>query len=147
MTESVTMTLKVPLDVRDVMVEAAKLARENPAFLTHLKKVVDEYQRPTLSTALEQILKRLDDFEKRFELLEGDLQEISDGLDNGPKPEWVKGTGLGRRLTDAGVVEIYRLFEQGFTDKQIAKRFGISTTATGNQRRRYDFEMQARSGR
>ncbi|WP_062224545.1 MULTISPECIES: helix-turn-helix domain-containing protein [unclassified Aureimonas] len=63
----------------------------------------------------------------------------------GPDPAWFKGAGYSKKLTPSGEEEMVRQFDRGLTDKQIARRFGLSLSAICLRRKRYDLEQAARS--
>lgn len=141
------MSIKVPLDVRDVMVEAAKLARDNPAFLQSLQELVDAHNRPAaIHALLTQMMQRLDAFERQLETLNEEMLEVSAGEFVGPDPDWFTGAGTGKRLTTAGEAEFRRLLDRGLSDKQIGKRMGMSHSTISQRRKQSDFEASMRSG-
>ena len=128
------------------LVEAATLLRATPDFLSRLRSLVEEHQKPSVARTLSAILSRLDQIENRIEALDEEFRENDRKEISGPDPSWSRGSGIGRKLTEAGAAEVVRLIERGYTDKQIAGRMACSISSIAARRKAYDLEMAARSG-
>lgn len=139
-------TIRIPAEARETVLQTADLVRESPSFLNQLKRMIEEHQRPSIAIMLEQVLQRLDTFEKRLDGIDAELQESGGQEFSGPNPDWISGSGAGKKLTILGEEELIRLFERGLSDKQISRRIGINISSVSVRRKRYDLERSARSG-
>ncbi|WP_062224547.1 MULTISPECIES: hypothetical protein [unclassified Aureimonas] len=55
-----SVTVKVPGEARDVLLDVARVLREKPAFARRLAEVVEEFERPSLAAMLEEAPSRLE---------------------------------------------------------------------------------------
>lgn len=138
-------TITIPAEHRDQLIEVGSLLRSDPAFPQRLKALVEEVQTPSLKALLAQIVERLDRFEMRLDDMGVDLQAVSEGEYIGPDPDWTTGQGAGKRLTPAGDAELVRLIDRGMSDVDIGKRMELSALVIRRRRRRYEFEKSAQS--
>ena len=141
----VKVTLTIPEEHRDQLVEVGSLLRSLPGFTKHLQLLIDETQRPALTVLLSQISQRLDQLDMRLDDMSADLQAVSEGEYLGPDPDWTTGQGTGKRLTPAGDAELARLIDRGMSDADIGKRMELSAIVIRRRRRRYEFEKLAQS--
>jgi DNA-binding NarL/FixJ family response regulator len=146
MAQQEKMTIKIPPEARDLVLEVAELLRDSPTFIDRLRNAIEEHQRPSIDAMLQQALERLGSLEQRLEAMDAELQESGGKEFVGPDPSWTTGSGAGKKLTASGEEELFRLFERGLTDKQISRRVGIAISSIAVRRKRYDLERSARSG-
>ena len=121
------------------MVEIAAQFRTRPAFLPQLQQLVDEYRRPSLAAAFEEVAERMAGMEMHVTNLAKDMRAAQTKIGNGKLPEWITGQRSRVRLTYQGEAEADRLWaERGLSDVDIPIRLGVISVAVDARRRKYE---------